>query len=86
MFGREELAAVAATKKFFPYLCGKQFTLLTDHNALTLLRGLKDTGGRLTCWFLYLQKFDMSIGYRSGKNNANTEELCSLMGVRPSCL
>ena len=41
---REALAAVAAIKD---YLYGKQFRLLTDHNPLTSLRGLKDTGGRL---------------------------------------
>ena len=38
---------VAAIKEFFPYLYGKAFTLLTDHNPLTSLRGLKDTGGKL---------------------------------------
>ena len=72
---REALAAVAAIKEFFPYLYGKQFMLLTDHNPLTSLRGLKDTGGRLTRWLLYLQQFDMLIRYRSGKNNANADGL-----------
>eukprot|EP00731_Ephydatia_muelleri_P012792 Em0007g102a len=66
---REALGAVAAIKEFFPYLYGRRFTLLTDHNPLTSLRGLKDTGGRLTRWLLYLQQFDMTIRYRSGKFN-----------------
>ena len=57
---REALAAVAAIKEFFPYLYGKQFIVLTDHNPLTLLRGLKDTGGRLTHWLLCLQQFDIN--------------------------
>ena len=72
---REALAAVAAIKEFFPYPYGKEFMLLTDHNPLTSLRGLKDTGGRLTHWLLYIQQFDMSIRYRSGKNNANADGL-----------
>ena len=33
-----------AIKEFFSYLYGKQFILLTHHNPLTSLRGLKDTG------------------------------------------
>ena len=64
---------VAAIKEFFPYLYGKAFTLLTDHNPLTSLRGLKDTGGRLTRWLLFLQQFDITIKYRSGKSNANAD-------------
>ena len=42
---------------------------------ITSLGGLKDTGGRLTRWLLYLQQFDMSIRYRSGKNNGNADGL-----------
>ena len=42
---REALAVVAAVKEFYPYLYGRPFTLLTDHNPLTSLQGLKDTGG-----------------------------------------
>ena len=70
---REALAVVAAIKEFFPYLYGKAFTLLTDHNPLTSLRGLKDTEGRLTRWLLFLQQFDITIKNRSGKSNANAE-------------
>ena len=41
---REALAVVAGIKEFFPYLYGRPFTVYTDHNPLTSLRGLKDTG------------------------------------------
>ena len=44
---KEALAAMAAIKEFYPYLYGFHFTLVTDHNPLTSLRGLKDIGGRL---------------------------------------
>ena len=48
MIEREALAIVAAVKEFYPYLYGFLFTVITDHNPLTSLKGLKDTGGRLT--------------------------------------
>ena len=41
---REALVVVAAVKEFYPYLYGRPFTLYTDHNPLTSLHGLKDTG------------------------------------------
>eukprot|EP00731_Ephydatia_muelleri_P025835 Em0017g918a len=67
---REALAVVAAIKECFPYLYGRSFILLTDHNPLTSLRGLKDTGGRLTHWLLFLQQSDITIKYRAGRNMA----------------
>ncbi len=58
---REALAAVAAIKEFYPYLYGFPFTLVTDHNPLTCLKGLKDFGGRLTRWLMFLQQFNFSV-------------------------
>ena len=52
---REALAVVGAVKEFYPYLYGFPFKLLTDHNPLTSLKGIKDTGGCLTRWLLFLQ-------------------------------
>ena len=75
---REALAVVAAIKEFFPYLYGRSFILLTDHNPLTSLRGLKDTGGRLTHWLLFLQQFDITIKYRAGRNNGNADAMSRL--------
>ena len=45
---REASAAVSAIKEFYPYLCVFSFKLITDHNSLTSLKGLKDVGGHLT--------------------------------------
>ena len=64
---REALAAVAAIKEFYPYLYGFSFTLITDHNPLTALKGLKDVGGRLARWMIFLQQFQMKIEYKPGK-------------------
>ena len=72
---REALAVVAAVKEFYPYLYGRSFTLLTNHNPLTSLQGLKDTGGRLTRWLLYLQQFDMKVLYRPERCNGNADTM-----------
>ena len=44
---QEALAVVGALKEFYSCLYGFKFTLITDHNPLTSLKDLKDTGGRL---------------------------------------
>ena len=64
---REALAVVEAVKEFYPYLYGFHFDLVTDHNPLTSLKDLKDVGGRLTRWMLYLQQFDFTFQHRPGK-------------------
>ena len=69
------MAVVTAVKECYPYLYGWSFTLLTDHNPLTSLQGLKDTGGRLTRWLLYLQQFDMKVLYRPGRCNGNADTM-----------
>ena len=38
---REVLAIVSAIKEFYPYLYRFRFTLVTDHNPLTTLKGVK---------------------------------------------
>ena len=48
---KEALAAVSAVKEFY---YGFSFKLITDHNPLTSLKGVKDMGGRLTRWMLFL--------------------------------
>ncbi|KAL5471389.1 hypothetical protein EMCRGX_G029503 [Ephydatia muelleri] len=47
---KEAHAAVSAVKEFHPYLDGFPFILITDHNPLVSLKGLKDIGGRLSRW------------------------------------
>ena len=51
----EALAAVSAVKEVYPYIYGFPFKLITDHNPVTSLKGLKDVGGRLTRWMIFLQ-------------------------------
>ena len=68
---KEALAAVAATKEFYPYLYGFHFKLVTDHNPLTSLRGLKDIGGRLSRWTIFLQQFHFEFVYKPGTQTQN---------------
>lgn len=72
---REALAMVSAIKEFYPYLYGFTFTLVTDHNPLTSLKGLKDVGGRLSRWLLFLQQFQYQIVYKPGKHHTNADTL-----------
>lgn len=72
---REALAAVSVIKEFYPYLYGFQFKLITDHNPLTSLKALKDPGGRLARWMMYLQQFDFQVEYRAGKNHGNADTM-----------
>ena len=72
---REALAVVGAVKEFYPYLYGFSFKLITDHNPLTSLRGIKDTGGRLTRWLLFLQQFNFTVEYKKGTSHSNADTL-----------
>ena len=71
----EALAAVAAIKEFYPYLYGFSFTLVTDHNPLTALKSLKDVGGRLSRWMMFLQQFQLKIEYKPGKDHSDADAL-----------
>ena len=71
----EALAVVSAIKEFYPYLYGFSFTLVTDHDPLTSLKGLKDVGGRLNRWLLFLQQFQYRIVYKPGKGHTNADTL-----------
>ena len=74
---------VGAIKEFYPYLYGFHFELVTDHNPLTSLKDLKDVGGRLARWMLYLQQFDFTFHHRPGKNHANADAMSRLHPIHP---
>ena len=80
---REALAAVSAVKEFYPYLYGCSFKLITDHNPLTSLKGLKDIGGRLTRWMLFLQQFNFQFEYKPGKCLDNVDTLSRITSIIP---
>ena len=51
------------------------FELATDHNPLTSLKAVKDVGGRLNRWTVFLQQFDFVFRYRRGRVNSNANAL-----------
>lgn len=77
---REALAVVTAVKEFYPYLYGHTFRLITDHNPLTTLTKLKDVGGRLARWIMYLQQFNYQFEYKPGSSHTNADALSRIPG------
>lgn len=72
---KECLAIVFALRKFDYYIDGVAFVIETDHMALTWLRRLNEPSGRLARWALLLQRYDFTVRYRKGKNNAAADAL-----------
>ena len=68
---KEALAAVWGCERFWLYLFGKQFTLVTDNRAVQLIFGNSASRppARIERWALRLTQFDFSIVHRPGKSN-----------------
>ncbi len=65
----------AVTDKFYDYLYGAEFTIMTDNNPLTyILTSAKlDAAGHR--WLAALSTFNFSIQYRAGKKNQDADGL-----------
>ena len=66
---KEALAIIYALKKFFQYLYGRKFMLVTDHQPLVAMFGPNKptpalTANRLCRWALFLRQFNYTIEYR----------------------
>ena len=72
---KECLAIVWAVNYWRTYLFGKTFDVVTDHQCLTWLQGLKEPEGRLARWILSLQEYQFQIKHRPGKQNGNADTL-----------
>lgn len=80
---REALAIVFALRKFYMYVYGHRFTLITDNKPLTALLGPYKSlpalaAERMQRWAMYLAGFDYVIKYRTSKENANADCLSRL--------
>ena len=65
---KECLAIIWAIFKFKIYLYN-EFTIKTDHSALTWLFSQKDPKGRIARWIIGIQEFKFKIEHISGKDN-----------------
>lgn len=72
---KELLAIVWGTRYFRPYLYGRKFKIVTDHQPLQWLMNLKEPNSRLVRWRLKLEEFDYQIIYKKGKKNTNADAL-----------
>ena len=72
---KELLAIVWGVKHFRPYLYGKKFIILTDHQPLKWLFNLKDPNSRLMRWRIALEEYEYEILYKKGSLNCNADAL-----------
>ena len=77
---KEALSIIYGVRKFHQYLCGRHFTLITDHKPLlTVFSPVKSlpvmTLQRLQRWALLLMGYDYEINYRSSAQHANADAL-----------
>ncbi|XP_051155709.1 uncharacterized protein LOC127290372 [Leptopilina boulardi] len=72
---KECLAVLYAVHHFRPYIYGKKFTLVSDHEPLRWIDTIKDTGQRLIRWRLKLRDYDYEFQHKSGKLNTNADAL-----------
>ena len=80
---KEALSIIFGLKKFYQYLYGRPFILVTDHKPLTALFGPKNgtpllKADRLARWALWLNQFDYTIEYRKTADHGNADALCRL--------
>ena len=72
---RELLAVVLSIKHFHHYLYGVNFTVRTDHGALSWLMKFKNPEGQIARWLQLLSTYNLEIKHRAGKQHGNADGL-----------
>ena len=80
---KESLSIIFALKKFFQYLYGRKFIIVTDHKPLvTLFASDKPVPGlaanRLARWALFLGQFQYTLEFRKTNHHQNADTLSRL--------
>ena len=71
----ECLAVKNAIEHFRNYLDGSKFDLYTDNQAITYLKTVKETKGRLFRWAVLLSSYDFNLHHRPGSQNQAADAL-----------
>ncbi|XP_043659792.1 uncharacterized protein K02A2.6-like [Drosophila teissieri] len=67
---KESLALVWAVERYYFYLLGLEFELVTDHKPLeTIFKPTSKPPARIERWLLRLQAYKFKVIYKSGKEN-----------------
>lgn len=75
---KECLALVYGVKIFHHYLICNQFTVETDHYALSYLQKAKGRDSMLAHWAVGLSEYNFTVRYRAGKNIGHADGLSRL--------
>lgn len=80
---KEALSLVWAVDRFYMYLYGRKFELLTDHKPLEFIFGSRSKPhARIDRWIIRLSRFDYKVVYIPGKDNIadSLSRLCEQTG------
>ena len=78
---KECLAVVWSVEKLRCYLEGIPFKVVTDHQALQWLHGLKNPIGRLARCVIYFYQHDITVEPRRGTTNNAHEALSRMFDI-----
>ena len=72
---RESLAVMWAIEKFWAYVEGCNFLVVTDHSSFRWIRSLRSPTGRLARWSLRLYMHNFEVEHRKGSLNCVPDAL-----------
>ena len=85
---REALAVVEAVKYFHKFLCGRRFTIISDHRPLQFIFNAKSASERISArlqrWVITLGAYDYQLVYKKGEQMFAADVLSRL--PRPESL